>query len=138
MFVALVAYITWVGVRGEQPKELVMRGYATIVSAPPANARVGEATPFTWEVRAPVGAAATHTAIHWGTTSVPGTIGTDVAPADAGYPEHIRDYESGTFALPRSFTAAAVFPTSGISSYRAHAIIDGKHYWSPEHQVVVE
>ncbi|MBI4434718.1 hypothetical protein HY635_02790 [Candidatus Uhrbacteria bacterium] len=136
VIVVLIALITWAGTR-EEPTQAIV-GTSVVVQSPPAGARAGTPTAFTWEVRAPVGATATHTAVHWGTSSTSGDLGTEVAPGAAGYPNLLPDYAQGNFSLPRTFSGAITFPTAGTSYYRAHAIIDGKNHWSPEYSVVVQ
>ena len=135
--IVLIALITWAGTMAEEVQQSTS-GTAVEVSAPPASGRAGSPVPLTWGVQAPVGAVATHTAIHWGTNSVAGELGTDVGPGAAGYPNLLPDYAQGSFALPRTFTGAVTFPAAGTYSYRAHAIIDGKNYWSPEYTVVIQ
>ncbi len=134
--VVLIALITWAGTR-EEPTQAIV-GTSVVVQSSSASARVGAPTTLTWEVRAPVGATATHTAVHWGTSSTSGELGTEVAPGAAGYPNLLPDYAQGSFALPRTFSSAITFTTAGTQYYRAHAIIDGKNYWSPEYSVVVQ
>ncbi|MDO8463460.1 MAG: hypothetical protein Q7S96_04300 [bacterium] len=134
----LIAFITWQGVREDVAVQESTLGTAALLRVPPESAAVGEAVVLRWEVRAPVGASTTHTAIHWGTVSVPGILGQDVASAQTAYPELISDYASGTFSLPREFSGGIVFPQPGTYYLRAHAVIDGQHYWSPEHTVEVE
>lgn len=134
--IVLIALITWAGTREEAQQPIV--GTSVVVQSPPANARAGTPTSFTWEVRAAVGSSATHTAIHWGKNSTSGELGLEVAPGAAGYPNLLPDYTAGSFALPRTFSGALTFPSAGTVYYRAHAIIDGKHYWSPEYAIVIQ
>ncbi len=133
---AVIVLITWAGTREEPQRGAV--GTRVAMSAPPASGRAGIPVPLTWDVQAPVGAIATHTAIHWGTNSVAGALGMDVTPSAAGYPNVLPDYAQGSFGLPRTFTGAVTFPASGTYYYRAHAIIDGKNYWSPEYVMVIQ
>jgi len=70
--------------------------------------------------------------------STSGELGVDVAPGAAEYPNVLPDYAQGSFALPRTFTGAVTFPAAATYYYRAHAVIDGKHYWSPEYMIVVQ
>lgn len=137
VIIALVALVAWFGTKEEVITHATY-GTAVLVSTPPANASVDVPTSLTWEVRAPVGASTTHTAIHWSTTSHPGVFGTDAAPAAAGYEGMLPDYAQGMFALPRTFDGVLMFTAPGTYSYRAHAMIGDLHYWSPEYQLVVE
>lgn len=133
----LVGLIAWFGVR-EQRSSRAIFGTSVVVLEPTANTTVNTPTPVRWEVRAPVGASTVHTAIHWGPTSNPGIFGTDVAPADTGYASMLVDYASGMYALPRTFEGVVTFSATGTYAYRAHAIIDGAHYWSAEYTITVE
>ena len=135
--VILISLITWMGVR-EDERAQVSVGTSVVVLAPPEGARASVPVSFVWEVRAPVGSTATHTAIHWDAVSHSEAFGTDATPAASGYPNFLPDYATGSFALPRSFTGIVTFSAAGMYSYRAHAIVDGKHYWSPEYSVVVQ
>ncbi|MDO8425651.1 MAG: hypothetical protein Q7T01_04040 [bacterium] len=139
VLLALIAFIAWQGV-AEEPRAVpqALVGTAVILRDPAASAALGEAVSFRWEVRAPVGASAVHTAIHWGSVSVPGTLGYEVAPDATAYSEFLSDYATGQHALPREFTGAIIFPQPGTSFLRAHAVIDGVNVWSPEHQIVIE
>jgi hypothetical protein len=131
----IIVLITWAGTREEPVQPIV--GTSVVVQSPPTSARVGTPVPLTWEVRAAVGSSAAHTAVHWGSNSTSGDLGTEVAPGAAGYPNFLPDYAQGSFALPRTFSGAFSFSVAGTYYYRAHAIIDDKHYWSPEHSVEV-
>lgn len=134
---ALVAGISWFGTQEDGAAPAVV-GTSVVIVDPPARATAGTPVGIRWSVQAPVGSTATHTAIHWGSASRLGTFGTDVIPQASGYPNLLPDYASGNFPLPRAFSGALTFAPPGTYFYRAHAMIGGLHYWSPEYNITVE
>lgn len=141
--VLAIIFVTWLGTRPEDASPTILApagvGPSVTVDAPVATAKAGVPTSFTWTAIAPVGIIASHTAVHWGTTSRPGTLGVDVAPGASGYQNLTPDYATGSYALPRSFTAAVVFPSAGTYYYRAHALVGTTrtNIWSPEYTAAV-
>lgn len=107
----------------------------SLISAP-SNARVGDKISFTWKVNGPQ-KTIQHTAIHYDYTPHLGDYGTDVGPAASGYPQLTTKYASGQFNIPDTFTDDITLDKAGILYYRAHAIVDGKNYWTVERSVVV-
>lgn len=79
-----------------------------------------------------------HTAIHWDDESHPGEFGFDVTPADAGYAHLTSEFAAGEFNVPRQFISR-IFVPGDVENifFRAHAIIDGRHYWTTEQRVLV-
>ena len=135
----LIVFITWMGVRSQEPSLPVpLRGTAVLVTARPETAQVGVSVPFVWDVRAPVGAVATSTSLQWGRTSHPGAMNVMTTPAAVQYSDSLSDYMRGSYALPRTFRGAVTFPSAGTYFFRAHAVIDGQQYWSPEYSIRVE
>ncbi|MEW6722265.1 MAG: hypothetical protein AB1324_03315 [Candidatus Micrarchaeota archaeon] len=104
---------------------------------PPASVGAGESFQLSWEVSGPQ-KTITHTAVHYGSESKPGKFGTGVGPDAAGYPGLSEEFASGSFSVPGNFTANINAPSvPGRLYFRAHAIIDGKHYWTDEMSVEV-
>jgi hypothetical protein len=137
ILVIVFGFIVWSGVVEEQQPD-ALEGTTVVVVNPSANSAFGSPVPFTWMVRAPVGASATSTAVRFGTQSQAGALDTDVAPSQTTYETWINDYERGAFPLPREFSSALALPAPGTYYYRAHATIDGKQYWSPEYQLLIQ
>lgn len=111
----------------------------TIVQAP-SSGTAGAKASFTWKVDAPAGMKATHTSVHWDVASRPGNLGTGTTPQMAGYDNLISTFASGNFDLPREFTGDILLPSSGVPYtvfFRAHALVDGKHYWTAERSFTV-
>lgn len=104
----------------------------------PATVEAGKDMAFTWKVNAPSGTKATHTGIHYGPNSISGPLGTGISPANSGYPTVVSNFLSGSFDVPNSFSSGGKGPTNVNKIYfRAHAIIDGKNYWSDEKMIIV-
>jgi cytochrome c553 len=82
------------------------------------------------------GMSASHNEIHYGPKSNPGTLGTDV-DSPAGYSSLTTEFSSGDYQLPMDFSTTITPEGTGTIYLRAHSVIDGKHYWSEEKEVVV-
>lgn len=104
----------------------------------PEQVSVGSFVAVKWTVTVPTQSTTTHTALHYDTRSHAGALGTSVTPAAAGYANLLADYANGTFAIPAEFTGNITAPaTAGTLYLRAHAIIEGKHYWTDEVSISV-
>lgn len=100
--------------------------------------RTGKKFKVSWRVNGPKKIFITHTAVHYGSESKPGDFGLDVTPAAAGYSSLTSDFASGSFKIPKKFKAEiTASDAEGTLYMRAHAIIDGKHYWTAEKKVSV-
>lgn len=92
-----------------------------------------------WRVETPEPQTISHTAIHWDTVAHPGKLDNTITPAQAGYLNFTPEFASGTFSLPREFTATLTTPLSGKKIYlRAHAIIKGKNFWTNEEEIAIQ
>lgn len=81
---------------------------------------------------------ATHTAIHYGYESKPGVFNLETTPLEAGYPSLTSEFSSGDCPLSQEFTLTILPPKAGPLYFRAHAIIDGRKYWTDENVVAIE
>ncbi len=115
----------------------VIRGPGIVITSLPSKVTVGADLKVTWQVFGD-DLRATHTAVHYGYESKPGTFGLDVGPAGAGYPSLTTQFASGDFVLPMEFSASFKPDSSGKIYLRAHAIVEGKNYWTEEQVVTVE
>lgn len=104
-----------------------------IVSAPP-SVPLGEDFEVVWRVDSPVQKEIAHTAVHYGANSIPGVLGTEAGPAASGY-QFVSLIQKGT--IPGTFTSSIGTRSPGTLYFRAHAIIDGNNYWSPERSILV-
>lgn len=108
----------------------------TLVDAPKEVNATSTAT-FTWRIDGP-SAAINHTAVHLGTTSQPGELGTDVKPENTSYKLMVQDFANGNYNIPLQFIGNIVMETPGIYYYRVHAQIKNKEYWSDEYSLEVK
>ncbi len=115
----------------------VLKGPGIEMTSLPTKVIVGTDLTVIWRVFGD-GLRATHTAVHYGYQSKPGTFGLDVGPTAAGYTSLTSEFASGDYALPMDFTAAFKPNNAGALYLRAHAIIGGKNYWTDEKIVTVE
>ena len=100
----------------------------------PTYGIVDEEANIVWEVDAPSGSQIVHTAIHYDTESHPGSFGLGVTPGDSGYLDLTTEFASGEFV---SGNFEATITPSVTLYFRAHAIIDGNHYWTDEETILI-
>lgn len=103
----------------------------------PDEIEAGDQIEIRWGVTGP-GQRATHTAIHYGSESRSGVLGTGDGPGAAGYPSLTTEFASGDFPLSREFTTIITPDEEGTIFLRAHVIVDGKNYWTDEVSVDVK
>ena len=108
----------------------------TVMSAPKELVEEDNAA-FTWEISGLTNTIHT-TTIYYGTTSVPGTLSTNVTPGETQYTDVVKDFIRGDYRIPLRFIGNAIISTQGTYFYRAYALIDGKHYWTGERPLVVK
>lgn len=108
-----------------------------LISAPQV-AEFGQRTVFTWRVAGPSGTVIPHTAIHYDEDSNPAKFALTVAPDQSGYRELTLEFASGEFEIPREFSTHVTFDEVGTFYYRAHAIVNGQHYWTDERSIEVK
>lgn len=104
----------------------------------PGVVAAGDSLNIEWQVSSSEPVTIKHTAIHYDIVSHAGDFSLDVAPGDSGYPSLTPDFASGEFSVPDLFSVSIATEASGILYLRAHAISDGKHYWTQEFEVPVE
>lgn len=102
----------------------------------PKEIKAGTVATFTWRVDGPP-AVINHTSVHYGLVSTPGTLGADVAPANTTYSDLVKDFASGNYNIPLQFIGNAKIATPGAYFFRAHAVVDGKNYWTDENTLTV-
>lgn len=109
----------------------------SVVSYPDVS-NVGDMARIMWRVDSPTPLLATHTAIHYDTNWHPGNLGTDIGPAQGGYPGLTSEYLSGSFGIPSEFVTDIKIPDDATQLYfRAHAMVDGKNYWTNEYSIKI-
>ncbi len=101
------------------------------LEAAPTSAEAGQEVTISWRVRGEA-AVTTHTATHYGTSSVPNPTGP-------------QDYAKATpfqcqitnCPIPASFSATLKIDEPGTYHYRAHAVINGENVWSEEKIITI-
>jgi hypothetical protein len=92
----------------------------------PATAVAGKSFDVMWRVNSPSVKTIPHTAVHYGpeSKSEPLTL--------TSYPT-LTQVQNGT--IPANFSAKIIINATGITYFRAHAIVDGVNYWSQERTI---
>ena len=101
----------------------------------PSTATSGKEVVVQWSVEAPVDAQFIHTAIYYDSVSHTGIYGLDISPVSSGYSDFTKEYAIGKFDT-RTFETILIV-TEKIY-FRAHAIVNGNHYWTDEKVMMVE
>ncbi|OGG21755.1 hypothetical protein A3B48_03595 [Candidatus Gottesmanbacteria bacterium RIFCSPLOWO2_01_FULL_40_10] len=91
---------------------------------------------FTWRVDG-LPTTINHTSVHYGAESTAGDLGKDVAPEDTNYTDLVNDFAKGNFNIPLQFVGNTAIARTGTYYFRAHAIINGQHYWTEEKTLTV-
>jgi len=104
----------------------------------PASIKANSKSVVTWKIESNLQKNISHTAMHYGSKSVPEELSTDVAPANSGYPSFTPEYASSSNKIPNEFNTVVVLANKGTIYARAHVIVDGKNYWSDEKSIQVE
>ncbi len=102
-----------------------------------AEAIEGDSSAIMWSLKSESPLMATHTAIHYDIVSHPGSFGTEIGPADSGYPSLTSEYASGSFGIPSDFSTGIIIPKGDMVYFRAHAMIDGMNYWTDEYTIKI-
>lgn len=97
----------------------------------PSRVLTNQTIALTWSVSG-AQKTTTHTAMHYDTLSRGGTFGFDVTPAVSGYRYTASNYISGNYTVPNTFVADITPTATGKIYARAHAVIDGKNFWTDE------
>lgn len=103
-------------------------GAGVIIFKAPAAIEAGRSFEISWRVNSEVERNISHTAVHYGfeSKSEPLTL--------QSYP-NLTVPQGGI--IPANFSASLVINRTGILYFRAHAIIDGAHYWSGERNAAI-
>lgn len=105
----------------------------------PEKAKQGEVFNLAWAVKGVGEIKETdHTAIHYDWASHAGTLETRDGPNKAGYSFLTEEFLGKNQSLPQSFNLGFSADRAGELFFRAHAIIDGKNYWTNEQKIIVQ
>ncbi|MBI4991508.1 hypothetical protein HZB96_05465 [Candidatus Gottesmanbacteria bacterium] len=87
---------------------------------------------FTWRIEGPP-TVINHTSVHYGLVSHSGVLDQNVKPADTKYADMVEDFADGKYNIPLQFVGNTNITTAGTYYYRAHALVNGKNYWTDEY-----
>ncbi|EKD33244.1 MAG: hypothetical protein ACD_76C00062G0001 [uncultured bacterium] len=110
------------------------------ITAAPKQVPLNSIFGVSWEIVTPSDKIADHTAVHYGTKSVPDSdVGEKIAPKNTAYKKATTDFISGSFPVPALFESniQTEFEAGQTIYMRAHTIIDGVNVWSTEVEVKV-
>src|SRR3989304_6190152 len=108
-----------------------MESYKVSLIDAPNEVNAGSNAAFTWRVDGPA-TTINHTSVHFGTESTPGDLGKNVAPDATKYEDMIKDFANQSNPIPFRFIGNHTFDEAGTYYFRAHAIVNGEHYWTEE------
>jgi hypothetical protein len=94
----------------------------------PGSAIPGKSFDVIWRVNSPDEKTIPHTAVHYGPQS-------EAEPLTLTSYPNLTPPQNGM--IPANFSAKIIINSTGITYFRAHAIIDGVNYWSPEKNITV-
>lgn len=97
------------------------------ISSYPTAVRATYDLAITWRIDGPE-RSIDHTAVHYGPESKPD------AQLPSDYP-NVSRIQKGT--IPAVYSTIMVINEPGTYYFRAHAIVDGKHFWTDEKQMIV-
>lgn len=104
----------------------------------PGSAAVNQSFRVVWRVKALRQLRIDHTAVHYDYASHPGELGLDTGPSASGYTLMTQEYSKGSFGISQTFIASITPDKEGTIYLRAHALIDGKNYWTGEKSVEIK
>ncbi len=112
------------------PKETVLNEIPKIAfTSVPDSVKSSEGAYFQWSISGVQGTISS-TEVYYGTESV-SNVDEYTSPAETAYSESLSD-TSGNHQLPGTFEALLDINEPGTYYARAHAFINGKHYWTDE------
>ena len=115
----------------EYSLEVKQPEYKVLLIDAPTQGIMDQVLTFTWDVTG-VPTTVNHTSVHFGTESTPGDLGKNVAPDATKYEDLIKDFANQSNPIPFRFIGNHTFEEAGTYYFRAHAIINGEHYWTEE------
>jgi len=123
------------GAKNISNKEVKDKYAISIKSAPTVQKLAdGKSARVLWEISGPE-KTISHTAIYYDFVSHSGKLDKNATAYLAGYPSYTIQYASKEEDIPKTFDADLPIKQIGTIYYRAHAIIEGKHYWTDEKSI---
>lgn len=121
-----------VGLAGCTQSGQQARGWTLEVLEVPANVQMNESFTIRWKISGPE-TTTDHTAVHFGLTST-----SDKAMEDVAIPDYDALTEVRTGDVPGEYEATMRLDFPGTIHFRAHTIVDGVNWWSPEQTIQVD
>ena len=115
----------------EYSLEVKQLEYKVMLIDAPTQGVMDQVLTFTWDVTG-VPTTINHTSVHFGTESTPGDLGKNVAPDATKYDDLIKYFANQSNPIPFRFIGNHTFDEAGTYYFRAHAIINGEHFWTEE------
>lgn len=137
LFIAIVAAALLTGCTTAPVQETAQPAPEIIVApqvtfeAAPSSAEAGQEATIRWSVSGDA-ALTPHTAIHYGTSSVPNPTG----PSDYAKATPFQ-CQITNCPIPSPFSATLKIDEPGTYYYRAHAVINGENVWSEEKIITI-
>jgi hypothetical protein len=103
----------------------------------PSTLSAGQNGTFTWQITGP-SATIGYTAIVASGESKSGLLDSQVGIPQTPYAELVKDFTSGSFTIPLTFTGNTVINAAGKYYFRAFTYINGKNIWSDEYSLTVQ
>lgn len=123
------------------PAPVIQREPQTYVEflAVPSTVKPDEMMSIRWRIESEIASASTSTAVYYDVRKQLGQFGTSVTPQSSGYLYLTKEYLSGVFAVPGSYSTSFDVPRDASEVYvRAHAYVAGRNYWTREIRIMVE
>lgn len=120
----------------EYTLEVKKQDYKVSVLNAPTEVAANQVFAFTWRIDG-IPTTISHTSIHYGTVSTPGSLGKDVKPEDTKYIDLVKDFAKGSYNVPLQFVGNTTIIKPGTYYYRGHAIINNENYWTDEATLIV-
>lgn len=120
------------------PGKIEQDKYSINITSAPTILRLSDSKTarILWEIAGP-DKTISHTAIYYDYASHSGDLSKSTTAFLAGYKQFTSDYANNEEDIPKDFDANLAMDKVGTLYYRAHAIIDGKHYWTDEKSIKI-
>ena len=122
---------------GEYKITLLYPPKAVSLAVLPKEATGGGTVTFTWKIEG-LPTTINHTSVHYGFISNPGKLSAEVKPTDTKYTDMVSDFANGKYDIPLAFTGNTKIASAGAYFFRAHALINGKNYWTDEYTLTAK
>lgn len=104
----------------------------------PENVAVNQPFDIRWTVDTVTPRFTTGTSIYWSQDSSPSALSKTDKPDVVSYTNNLTDYLNTNIELPAQFVGSLTLSQPGTYYFRAHSLIEGQNYWTPEISLVVK